>query len=70
MNNGNNNHDTIMDDYDEDAEMMDNNASKKQDKPRRGSRLSDQVTDMEDEPALQGYERYVEWNKMELNSYQ
>jgi len=65
--NGHNNDDTAMDyddDHHNDAEMIDddnNNGSNKKDKSRRAnnsSRLSDQV-DMEDEPALQGYERYV-----------
>ena len=46
--------------YDEDGdEMMEDNRNKNKDKSRRGgNRLSDQV-EMDDEPALQGYERYV-----------
>jgi hypothetical protein len=45
--------------YDEDGdEVMEQENKKKDNKPRRGSRLSDQV-EMDDEPALVGYERYV-----------
>ena len=54
------NDDNMDYDDDNDADMMDNNSKRQENKSRRGSRLSDQVGDMDDEPALQGYERYVE----------
>lgn len=42
--------------YDDDGDETMEDPNRKKDKPRRGNRLSDQV-DMDDEPALQGYER-------------
>lgn len=42
--------------YDEDGDEVMEEDNKKKDKPRRGNRLSDQI-DMDDEPALVGYER-------------
>lgn len=54
--------DADMYDDDEDGagddEMMDDQNRKKDKPARRGNRLSDQV-EMDDEPALVGYERYA-----------
>jgi hypothetical protein len=64
--------DAEMYDDDDGDEMMDQNHNNQQqgdkkDKPR-GNRLSDQLN-MEDEPALVGYERYVAIEKQNYTSF-
>lgn len=46
--------------HDQDGDEMMDDQNRNNDRQRgRGNRLSDQVAEMDDEPALQGYERYV-----------
>jgi hypothetical protein len=58
-NNGNQQQQKMDADDDDDDVPMDRNNDNNRGGGGGGNRLSDQVSDMDDEPALQGYERYV-----------